>query len=125
MNIDKFCDATHGALYPGKHPDPEHPDNRENRDFLAGYAEGYAYGSDHARWVDEWELRGSPSGSQPAWSDWKRGRNAGMIRRAAEHAQKAQAETVPYAYCCNGDPATCDCVNPDHGTARQNNPLVP
>ncbi|MDV2983504.1 UNVERIFIED_CONTAM: hypothetical protein Q9R58_04190, partial [Methylobacteriaceae bacterium AG10] len=23
----------------------------------------------------------------------------------------------PYAYCCNMDPATCDCVNPNHGTA--------
>jgi len=23
----------------------------------------------------------------------------------------------PYAYCCNGDPDACDCVNKDHGTA--------
>lgn len=22
-----------------------------------------------------------------------------------------------YAYCCNGDPAFCDCVNPSHGVA--------
>jgi len=22
-----------------------------------------------------------------------------------------------YAYCCNGDPADCDCVRPNHGTA--------
>lgn len=28
-----------------------------------------------------------------------------------------QGPLSPYAYCCNGDPATCDCVNPDHGMA--------
>ena len=26
-------------------------------------------------------------------------------------------EMRPYAFCCNGDPSTCDCVNPEHGDA--------
>ena len=26
---------------------------------------------------------------------------------------------VPYAYCCNGVAATCDCVYPDHSTALE------
>lgn len=37
--------------------------------------------------------------------------------------QRKQAAKVPYAYCCNGDPTTCDCVNPNHGTAQQNNQI--
>lgn len=90
MDIDTFCDAIHGALYPGKHANPEHEDNRKSFDFLNGYAEGFAYGNNHARWIDEWELRHSPSGSQPAWSEWKRGRNAGMIRRAADADRAGQ-----------------------------------
>src|SRR5690606_34833157 len=24
---------------------------------------------------------------------------------------------IPWAFCCSGNPATCDCVNQDHGSA--------
>lgn len=34
----------------------------------------------------------------------------------------ASKQVVPHAYCCAMDPATCDCVNPDHGTAWINRP---
>lgn len=32
-------------------------------------------------------------------------------------SEREQMVEKPYAYCCNGDPAACDCVRPDHGTA--------
>lgn len=38
----------------------------------------------------------------------------------SDHRHLTGAEERPYAYCCaqgGGDPAMCDCVNPDHGTA--------
>jgi len=32
-------------------------------------------------------------------------------------SQPAVGALLPYAFCCNGDPKVCDCVNPNHGTA--------
>ncbi len=49
---------------------------------------------------------------------------AGELRKAAENARawleqngalQSKQVTVPYTNCCGMDPATCDCVKPDHG----------
>lgn len=36
---------------------------------------------------------------------------------SADETKTAETVERPYAFCCNMDPASCDCANPNHGTA--------
>lgn len=80
---DEFLERVHHALY-HKSADPDHPDNRDNRAFLDGYGAGFAGGySIEAEW--ECRARPTPERSPEGWPmflEWKRGFNAGMLKRA-------------------------------------------
>ena len=75
----------HRSIYQ-KSDDPEHADNRDSREFLDGYAEGFscnrANGLDGI--ADEWERRGCPEEMPAGFLEWKRGYNAGSMRRSWE-----------------------------------------
>lgn len=83
-----FPSRFHRSMY-GKSDDPEHADNRDNREFLDGYAEGLTFdktsGLDAI--VDEWERRGSPEQLGTGFCEWKRGFNAASLRRSWDNAK--------------------------------------
>ncbi len=75
----------HQSLY-GKSDNPEHADNRESREFLDGYAEGLTCerknGLDAI--TEEWTRRGMPEELSADFREWKRGFNAGSMRKTWE-----------------------------------------
>lgn len=102
-----FCPAGWSEKTPGKWVFrlPQAPPNvvaqvsRMERGADAG-----KYFWDHFPWKGEWGIAD----------------DLAEAKRLASACWQTQTQALPYAYCCNGDPATCDCVKPDHGTAQQN-----
>lgn len=77
-----FPSMVHASLYDGKSDDPEAPENRENRDFLDGYAEGLTKNGEHDSILDKWEEIGSPEELPKSFQEWKRGYNAASLRKS-------------------------------------------
>lgn len=94
---EQWLTSFHAALWPGNSPDPEHPDNRDNHDWLDGYAEGFAHGTcRHRSITPEWYLRGYEIDSMTesqivAWKSWKLGFHAGGLKRAMDKARESVA----------------------------------
>lgn len=85
------------SLY-GKSDDPEHEDNRGNREFLDGYAAGLVHDSGGALdgIADEWARRGSPEVLPSGFLSWKRGFNCGAMRRTWERVQKEEERKLTW-----------------------------
>lgn len=85
-----FPAFVHSSLYGGRSDDPEAPENRSNRDFLDGYAEGLTK-TGHDPISDKWEEIGSPEELPQSFKEWKRGYNAASLRTSWNNARALPA----------------------------------
>lgn len=88
-------EQVHRGLY-RKSGNPMHPDNSDSPNFLGGYLAGQHY--DKTSGIDaisdEWERIGSPNVLPASFKEWKRGFNAGSMRRSWEKANTPRHEQL-------------------------------
>lgn len=86
MSAKDFPSRVHAACYGGKSDDPNAPENRENSDFLDGYAEGINRqfeSKSRDPIADKYREIGEPEVLPDSFKEWKRGYNAASLRAAA------------------------------------------